>query len=152
MLTTPSVPRHAARLVSLGLAAGTARSRRGMRTERSCQATTSRTTLAAAAPKLNANGAPNSSASPPAKRPPIGAVPAKTVTYSDMTRPRSSSGTLFWIVTLMVLTINIDARPMKTTSTKAIAGMRTKPSAKASARKAAPPPTMRRTSGRWPVA
>ena len=64
------------------------------------------------APSRKPAGAPQISATAPAKKPPIGAEPAKTVTYRDITRPRSSCDTEFWIMTLMVLTITIELKPM----------------------------------------
>ena len=67
------------------------------------------------APSTKPAGAPQICATPPAKSPPIGAEPAKTVTYSDITRPRRWSGTPYCTVTLMVLIMSIELRPMKIT-------------------------------------
>src|SRR5918994_8001066 len=104
------------------------------------------------APTQHATYAPQAWAMAPASRPPIGADPANTVTYSDITRPRSASGIEFWIVTLIVFTISIEAKPMPATTANATDGVRTKPNAKSMTRKAAPPPRMSLTSGRWLVA
>src|SRR5438093_11079911 len=90
---------------------GAAVSVQALPSTRSCQATRITTRLATAAPSRNPAGAPHSWATVAARKPPIGADPAKTVTYRDMTRPRSASGTLFWTITLIELTISIETRP-----------------------------------------
>jgi len=51
-------------------------------------------------PSRHAAGTPAPSATVPIREAPTGVAPAKTIMYTPMTRPRSSSGTVTWTIVL----------------------------------------------------